>query len=150
MPVVADVQAIDDLDDEYNRDWMTAARVLFCSHERLPVAPGAWVRMVQERYGTPVVVVGCGEGGAVLGIQETGEIREVPAIAPRGVVSTAGAGDALAAAFMHVYAASGDPHAAITQAVLFAGHAVGTPPGESAFLGGGELARMAQAALGSE
>jgi sugar/nucleoside kinase (ribokinase family) len=150
VPVAADVQAIADLDDDYNRDWMAAARVLFCSHERLPVAPAAWIRLVQERYGTAVVVVGCGAGGALLGVRETGEIQEVPAVAPRGVVSTAGAGDALAAAFMHVYAASGDPYAALKQAVLFAGHAVGAPSGGSAFLSGSQLAEMAQAVPGSE
>jgi sugar/nucleoside kinase (ribokinase family) len=148
VPVAADVQAVEDLDDEYNRDWMAAARVLFCSHERLPVSPAAWAGMVHERYGTPVVVVGCGAGGALLGTGDTGEVRHVPAVAPRGVTSTAGAGDALAAAFMHVYAATGDPHAAIERAVLFAGHAVGAAPGESAFLTGAQLAQMAQGAPG--
>jgi sugar/nucleoside kinase (ribokinase family) len=145
VPVAADVQAIDDVDDEYNRDWMAAARVLFCSHERLPVAPADWVRLVWERYGTDVVVVGCGAGGAVLGVREGGEVRQVPAVAPRGVTGTAGAGDALAAAFMHVYAACGDPYAAIGQAVVFAGYAVGAPPGGPVFLTGPELAAMAQA-----
>ena len=148
VPVAADVQAIDDLDDDYNRDWMTAAQALFCSHERLPVSPDAWVRMVWERYRTPVVVVGCGAAGALLGVRDTGEIRRVPAVAPRGVTSTAGAGDALAAAFMHVYAATGDPHAAIEQAVMFAGYAVGAEPGGTAFLTGSQLAEMAQAAPG--
>jgi sugar/nucleoside kinase (ribokinase family) len=142
VPVAADVQAVEDLDDDYNRDWMAAARVLFCSHERLPVSPDAWVAMVQERYRTPVVVVGCGAGGALLGVGDTGEIRHVPAVAPRGVTSTAGAGDALAAAFMHVHAATGDPHAAIEQAVLFAGYAVGAAPGGTAFLTGAQLAEM--------
>ena len=65
----------------------------------------------------------------------------------RGVTSTAGAGDALAAAFMHVYAATGDPHAAIEQAVVFAGYAV-AEPGNSAFLTGYELAELTQAAPG--
>jgi sugar/nucleoside kinase (ribokinase family) len=138
VPVAADVQAIDDLDDDYNRDWMAAAQVLFCSHERLPVPPARWVSMVQERYPAPVVVVGCGAGGALLGVRDSGEIRHVPAVAPRGVTSTAGAGDALAAGFMHVYAATGDPHAAIEQAVVFAGYAVGEP-GDSAFLTGPQL-----------
>ena len=148
VPVAADVQAVEDLDDDYNRDWMAAARVLFCSHERLPVPPDTWVRMVQERYRTPVVVVGCGAGGALLGVLDTGEIRHVPAVAPRGVTSTAGAGDALAAAFMHVYTATGDPHAAIEQAVVFAGYAVGAEPGGDTFLSGSQLAEMAQAAPG--
>jgi sugar/nucleoside kinase (ribokinase family) len=148
VPVAADVQAIENVDDDYNRDWMAAAQVLFCSHERLPVPAQAWVPLVWERYRTPVVVVGCGAGGALLGVRDTGEIRRVPAVAPRGVTSTAGAGDALAAAFMHVYAATGDPHAAIAQAVVFAGYAVGTEPGGSAFLTGPQLAEMAQAAPG--
>jgi acarbose 7IV-phosphotransferase len=128
VPIAADVQAIDDLDDNYNRDWMAAAQVLFCSHERLPVPPKAWVPLVWQRYQTPVVVVGCGADGALLGVRDSGEIRHVPAVAPRGVISTAGAGDALAAAFMHVYAPTDDPHAAIEQAVVFAGHAVGAEP----------------------
>jgi ribokinase len=145
VPVAADVQAIDDLDDDYNRDWMAAAQVLFCSHERLPVPPRAWVSMVQERYRTPVVVVGCGADGALLGVRDTSEIRHLPAVAPRGVTSTAGAGDALAAAFMHVYAATGDPHAAIEQAVVFAGYAVGGKPGVSPFLTGPQLAALTQA-----
>ena len=136
VPVAADVQAIDDLDDDYNRDWMAAAQVLFCSHERLPVPQRLWISMVQERYRTPVVVVGGGAGGALLGVRDGGEIRHVPAVAPRGVTSTAGAGDALAAAFMHVYAATGDPQAAIEQAVVFAVYAVGGEPGDSAFLTG--------------
>lgn len=136
VPVAADVQAIDDLDDDYNRDWMAAAQVLFCSHERLPVPQRLWISMVQERYRTPVVVVGGGAGGALLGVRDGGEIRHVPAVAPRRVTSTAGAGDALAAAFMHVYAATGDPQAAIEQAVVFAGYAVGGEPGDSAFLTG--------------
>ncbi|HEV3380078.1 MAG TPA: carbohydrate kinase family protein [Trebonia sp.] len=144
VPVAADVQVVSEADDEYNRDWMAAARVLFCSHERLPVAPADWVRLVRRRYGTDVVVVGCGAAGAVLGVRETGEVRQVPAVAPRGVTSTIGAGDALAAAFMHVYAASGDPHAAIEQAVVFAGYAAGAPPGGPAFLTGPELAVMVQ------
>jgi sugar/nucleoside kinase (ribokinase family) len=149
VPVAADVQAIDAIDDDYNRDWMAAARVLFCSHERLPCPPEEWVRLLWDRYGTQVAVVGCGADGAVIGVRDKGEVRRVPAVAPRGVVNTAGAGDALAASFMHVYVATGDPHTAIGQAVLFAGYAVGAPAGESGFLTGPQLARMAQAAPGS-
>ena len=121
VPVAADVQAIDELDDDYNRDWMAAAQVLFCSHARLPVPPRAPGRdgagaVPDARRGRRR-----GAGGALLGVRERGEIGHVPAVAPRGVTSTAGAGDALAAAFMHVYAATGDPQAAIEQAVVFAG-----------------------------
>jgi sugar/nucleoside kinase (ribokinase family) len=52
VPVAADVQAIDYLDDDYKRDWMTSAQVLFCSHERLPVRRrhgSRWCRTGTER-----------------------------------------------------------------------------------------------------
>ena len=69
VPVAADVQAIDSLDDAYNADWIAAARVLLCSHERLPCSPEDWVRAVWDRYGCELVVVGCGGDGAVLGVR---------------------------------------------------------------------------------
>jgi acarbose 7IV-phosphotransferase len=147
VPVAADVQAVSDPDDEYNQDWMAAAQVLFCSHERLTDGPDKWVRTIWDRYATGIVVVGCGAAGAVLGVRDSGQIRHVPAVAPRGVTSTVGAGDALAAAFMHAYAATGDPHAAIEQAVVFAGYAVGARPGDKAYLTGAELTVMAQAVM---
>jgi ribokinase len=142
VPVAADVQAVDALDDAYNRDWMAAARVLFCSHERLPYPPEQWVRAVWGRYGCELVVVGCGAAGAVLGVREDGMVRAVPAVAPRGVVNTVGAGDALAAAFLHVFTRTGDPHTAIEQAVVFAGYKVGAGVGEDGWLSGAGLAAL--------
>jgi sugar/nucleoside kinase (ribokinase family) len=140
VPIAVDVQAIDSVDDAYNADWMAAARVLLCSHERLPCSPEDWVREVWDRYGWELVVVGCGEHGAVLG-QRTGRtIHRAPAVAPRGVVNTVGAGDALAAAFVHVLARTGDPRVAIEQAVIFAGYRVGGAAGENGWLTAEELA----------
>jgi sugar/nucleoside kinase (ribokinase family) len=139
VPVAADVQAIDSLDDAYNAAWMAAARVLLCSHERLPCPPEEWVRAVWDRYGCELVVVGCGEQGAVLGVRADRTIRRVAAVAPRGVINTVGGGDALAAAFVHVLTRTGNPHLAIEQAVIFAGYRVGATAGEDGWLGGDEL-----------
>jgi ribokinase len=122
---------------------MRAARVLFCSHERLPCPPEQWVRLLWSRYGTDIVVIGCGARGALLGIRDQDDVRLVPALAPRGFVNTVGSGDALAAAFLHLYSTTGDPHTAIEQAVLFADYKVGAAPGEDGFLTGAELAAMA-------
>jgi acarbose 7IV-phosphotransferase len=114
--------------------------VLLCSPERLPCSPEEWVRAVWDRYGCELVVVGCGGQGAVLGVRETGTLRRVPAVAPRGVVNTVGGGDALTAAFVHVLTRRGDPDLAIEQALAFAGYRVGAAAGEDGWLGGAELA----------
>jgi len=142
VPVAADVQAVDSLDDPYNGAWMAVAQVLFCSHERLPCSPEEWVAAVWDRYGTELVVVGCGDQGAVLGVRADRSVRRVPAVAPRGVVNTVGAGDALAAAFLHVWSRTGDPHLALEQAVLFAGYRVGAASGEDGWLSEVDLAAL--------
>lgn len=142
VPVVADVQAVESLEDPYNAAWMAAARVLLCSHERLPCSAEDWVRAVWDRYGCELVVVGCGEHGAVLGQCSAGSVRRMPAVAPRGVINTVGGGDALTAAFAHTLAATGDPVLAIEQAVLFAGWRVGASAGEDGWLSADELAAL--------
>lgn len=66
VPIAADVHAIDDLHDDYNRTWMAAADVLSCSHERLPMPPASWAIAAQETYGCEIVVVGMGANGALV------------------------------------------------------------------------------------
>lgn len=126
VPIAVDVHLIVDVDDEYNRPWLEVADIVFCSHERLREASGAsWVRRVFDRYpGCAIAGIGCGSAGCVLGLRD-GRLISVPAVAPRGVVSTAGAGDTLFASFLHGWIASGNPVRAIERAVLHAGWAVG-------------------------
>ena len=46
-PVATDVHTIANVDDDFNRDFMAAADILFCSDERLPERPEAWVEVRQ-------------------------------------------------------------------------------------------------------
>jgi sugar/nucleoside kinase (ribokinase family) len=128
IPIVTDLHLVAALDDAYNADWMSVAHVLACSHERLPVAPAHWVRAVWRRFGTELVLVGCGRNGAVVGVRATGRIWHVPACAPRGVRYTSGAGDTLLASFVHHWITTGDPLDATRQGVLTAGWKVGASP----------------------
>jgi ribokinase len=84
IPIATDVHAISDLEDEYNQDFMAAATILFTSHEHLPCAPEEWVRRVQGRYGTEIVVVGLGTEGALLAVKDenvlgTQKLKIIPA-----------------------------------------------------------------------
>lgn len=134
VPVATDVHTIASLDDDYNRDYMAAATILFMSDEALPCPPEEWARRVQERYGTPVVVIGLGAQGALLAVRADSFIERIPAVTTRPVVNTIGAGDALFSAFVHAYAANGDPYAAIRRAVVFASYKVGTTGAADGFL----------------
>lgn len=141
VPIVTDVHVLTSLDDDHNREHLAAADVLFLSGEGLPTAPRDWIHALWSRYDAPVVVVGLGADGALLGVRGDGRIEQVPAVAPRPVVSTVGAGDALVAGFCHGYATHGDPYRALREAVVFAGWTVGSPGASDGYLTASELDR---------
>lgn len=139
IPIATDVHAIGDLEADYDRDFMQAADILFMSDEHLPCSPDDWVRRVWDRYETPLVVVGLGAQGALLGVRDSGTVERVPAVYTRPVVNTIGAGDALFSAFVHVYHTTGDPRLAIRKAVVFASYKIGATGAADGFLTAGEL-----------
>lgn len=126
VPVAVDVHLVADADDTYNAPWLEIADIIFCSHERLrDMRPAEWVKSIFDRYpGCAITAVGCGSAGCILGLPD-GHLVRVPAVAPRGVVSTSGAGDTLFASFTHGWLATGNPVRSIERAVLYAGWAVG-------------------------
>lgn len=124
--VAVDLQLIADLDDPYKRPYLEAAEIVFMSGEALPEPPETWAWHLLERY--PVVrVVGIGLGaeGALLADRDTGLTLRVPAVTPRPVVNTSGAGDALFACFMHYYLSARDAEESLRRAVVFASYKTG-------------------------
>lgn len=142
LPIATDLHLVADLDSAHDRDWMAAAHVLACSHEELPTSVEDWIRAVWRRYGSEIVLVGCGAGGAMLGVRATRQIWHVAATTPRGLRYTSGAGDTLLAAFVHHYLALGDPVDAGRHAVLAAGWKVGGDPDEEPGVQAGRLAEL--------
>jgi acarbose 7IV-phosphotransferase len=128
IPIATDLHQVDTVDNHYNQDWLRASQILACSHEQLRSTPEAWVEAVWRRFGTELVLVGCGPAGAVLGIRADRRIWRVPACTPRGLRYTSGAGDTLLASFVHHRLATGDPVQAVRRAVLTAGWKVGGGP----------------------
>ena len=142
LPFATDVHVIGDVESAHNRPWLLAAHVLACSHERLRCSPEDWVRQVWRRFGTPVVLVGCGAGGAVVGVRATGDIWQVRPATPRGVRCQNGAGDTLLGSFVHHYLAAGDAVRAARNAVLSAGWFIGAAPDRARPLSAAGLARL--------
>lgn len=145
--VATDVHTISDLEDPYNSDFMAAAHILFMSDERLPDTPAAWARQLQQRYGTPLIVIGLGRQGALLAVQADDALVQVPAVYTRPVVNTIGAGDALFSAFLHTYLHTHDPYRALQTAVIFASYKIGTAGAAEGFLTANQLGAWAQRKL---
>ncbi|HEY9069289.1 MAG TPA: carbohydrate kinase family protein [Candidatus Ozemobacteraceae bacterium] len=136
--VATDLHALASLDDEYNRDWLEHADIVFLSHERLASGPEAFAGELLARFPARVVVIGLGSEGALL--LERGEPpRRIPAVTPRPTVNTIGAGDALFAAFLDGWLRYGDALKALRRAVFYAGWKIGGNGGADGLLTAAEL-----------
>ena len=143
MLIATDVHAISDFNDDYNRDFMQAAHILFLSDEHLPMSPEVWVAQLLDRYGPEVVVVGLGAQGALLAVRRDNFVERMPAVPTRPIVSTIGAGDALFSCFVHCYSRTRDPYESLRKAMLFASWKIGATGAAEGFLDGAGLNKLA-------
>ncbi|MBI3158348.1 MAG: carbohydrate kinase family protein [Chloroflexi bacterium] len=141
-PIATDVHTISDLENEYDRDFMAAADILFMSHELLPAPPREFTAEVMKRYKPRVLVVGLGKQGALMRLRDDEQSYTYPAVDVRPVVNSIGGGDALFSAFVHYYFASQDPHAALKRSLVFAGYKVGARSASEGFLSSQRLEEL--------
>ena len=147
--IATDVHAIHSLADAYNQDFMQAADVLFMSHENIELPPHDWIQALWEKFNTPLVVVGLGAQGALLGIRAGQGIHHVPAVQTRPIVNSIGAGDALFSAFLHSHASGCDPLTALRKAVVFASYKIGVASAANGFLSATELEQKVKEVYGT-
>ncbi len=120
-----DVHVLGDINDDYNRDFMENAEILFLSDEKIPCAAEDFIRQIYERYHNSIIVMGMGAKGAMLFDARVGTAKVIPAYTNGKIVNTIGAGDALFSAFLHFYVKDRDAEAALKKAVIFAGIKIG-------------------------
>ncbi len=142
IPIITDVHIISSIDDGYNRDFMVHADVLFQSHEQLPCSPKEWVHQVSVNYGTPIIIVGMGQEGALISVKDAG-LMHYRAVQTQPIVSTIGAGDALLSAFTALYLKTRDPFKSLRTAMVFAAHKIGVDGAADGFLSLSALEELA-------
>ena len=125
ITTATDVHVLSDIDDDYNRDFMENADILFLSDEKLPCDPQDFVRRLRDRYGNRIIVLGMGGDGAMLFDGTAGRLYHLSACEDVRVVNTVGAGDALFSAFLHYYAKGCTPLDALKHAEVFAALKIG-------------------------
>ncbi len=138
-PIATDVHAQSDLDDDYNRDYIQAADILFMSDERLTTSPERVAREVIDRLSANIFVIGLGSKGALMAVRKDDFIGRFEAVQTRKVVNSIGAGDALFSAFLNRYMQNGDPYTAIREAMVFASYKIGEKGAAQGFLTSEEL-----------
>ena len=120
-----DVHVLGSIDDDYNRDFMENADILFLSDEHLPCAPEDFIRQLHARFRNKIIVIGMGAKGALLFEADCNRLTLVPAFKNAKVVNTVGAGDALFSAFLHFYIKGFNALDSLKRAVVFAGIKIG-------------------------
>ncbi|WP_018249549.1 carbohydrate kinase family protein [Orenia marismortui] len=140
--VATDVHTISDLNDDYNKEFMEAADILFMSDELLPTSPEGWVNQIFNKFKAEIVVIGLGSQGALLAIRKDNFVERIPAVKTREIVNTIGAGDALFSAFIHFYNQSRDPYESLKKAIVFASYKIGATSAAEGFLAETELTQL--------
>lgn len=130
--IATDVHVFSNIYDDYNRDFLQAADILFLSDEALGDDYGAFLRSIADTYGTKIIVLGRGGKGAA--ICENGTVISLPSVQVGPVVNTVGAGDALFSAFIHYYVQGLSSLDALMRAQLFASAKIGANGGGNGFV----------------
>ncbi|MBR1693542.1 MAG: carbohydrate kinase family protein [Lachnospiraceae bacterium] len=123
--IATDVHVLSDPDDEYNKDFMSCADLLFLSDEKLPCRPEEFLPKLEEKYHNRLIVMGMGGKGAMLLDAEKQKLYMLSAVKCKQVVNTVGAGDALFSAFIHYYIKGLGPIEALKRAQTFASIKIG-------------------------
>lgn len=118
--VATDVHVLSNVRDEYNRDFLETADILFLSDEGLPCPPETFLNWLKDSYDFSLCVIGLGARGAMMYERNSGKKYHLPAVQTDQVVNTVGAGDALFSAFLHYYAQGMEPVNALEHAQIFA------------------------------
>ena len=118
--IATDVHVLSNIWDDYNRDFMEYADILFLSDEGIGDDYGRFLTGLAHTYGSRIIVLGRGGKGAAMYLKEEDRIIELPAARVGEVVNTVGAGDALFSAFVHYYAKGYHPVDALARAQVFA------------------------------
>ncbi len=134
-PIATDVHVFSNIDDDYNRDFLENASILFMSDEGLNGRDiKDFVLELYSRFRNDIIVVGCGSNGALLFESEKNEFTEIPAVYTRPVVATSGAGDTLFSSFIHFLTNGNDAKKSLQLASIAASYKIGESGSSKGFL----------------
>ena len=134
-PIATDVHVFSNINDEYNKDFLENADILFMSDEGLKDRDKReFVLELHSKFHNKIIVVGCGSEGALLFETDRKEFTHVPAVYTRPVIATSGAGDALFSSFVHFYIKGFGAKQSLKMATVAASYKIGEAGSSKGFL----------------
>lgn len=118
--IATDVHVLSDVFDEYNKEFMEYADILFLSDENIGADHESFIRQIASVYNNKIIVLGRGSRGALMYIRKNNEFYYQDACKVDNIVNTVGAGDALFSSFISLYAAGCSPKECLSLAQKFA------------------------------
>lgn len=140
--IATDVHVLGNVWDEYNREFMECADILFLSDEAAGDDPYGFIVKLEEVYHTPIIVMGRGSKGALMYLRDDDWFHEMPAAHVGEVVNTVGAGDALFSAFIHYYVKGLEPVECLRRAQIFAAAKIRVSGASKGFVTEAEIEEM--------
>ncbi len=131
--IATDLHVLSDIHDEYNKDFMKYADILFLSDEKLPCSPQEFIKELKKEYSPKIIVIGLGKKGAMLYDSKENKIFKLDAIPVENVVNTVGAGDALFSSFLNYYVKGYEALEALKRAEMFAALKIGVNGASNGF-----------------
>ncbi|MDO4749197.1 MAG: carbohydrate kinase family protein, partial [Eubacteriales bacterium] len=141
--IACDVHTLSDIYDDYNRDYMQNADILFLSNENIKDREEEFLRELKDTYPCKVIVVGMGKKGSLMYVRSDNKFFYCDIVKTREVVNTVGAGDSLFSSFVHFYTKGVDPYTSLKYATVFASYKIGESGAAKGFLTENELLDLA-------
>ena len=122
--IATDVHVFNNVHDEYNKDFLENANILFLSDEAIEERYEDFIKKIENEYHNDIIVLGMGKNGSLMYVKEDNKFYHVPAVDTGEILNTVGAGDALFSGFIHYYAKGYNPLEALKRATLVASHKI--------------------------
>ncbi|MBQ8057228.1 MAG: carbohydrate kinase family protein [Ruminococcus sp.] len=132
--IATDIHVQSDINDEYNRDFMKNADILFLSNEGIIGREKEFLMQLKDTYKAQIIVVGMGENGSMMYVRADDNYHHRNAVKPAKIVNTVGAGDSLFSSFVHFYVKGVDPYTSLEYATHYASHKIGFDGAAKGFL----------------
>lgn len=142
IPVATDVHVLSSIDDEYNREFMECADILFLSDEGIPCEPRDFLMQIEQRYGNKIIVLGQGSNGALMYLRDEGRFYDFSAVRVGNIVNTVGAGDSLFSSFISLYVEGMHPTECLKRAEIFASNKICSNGASNGFAFRDELEKL--------